>query len=134
MEDCIFCKIAKGEIPSHKVYEDDEFIGFLDIRPLTKGNALIVPKKHYKWTYDVPNFGQYFEVAKKVGLATQKTFDAEWICFMTLGLEIFHAHIRVIPRYKNDKHSEVVDLDRVEEYSEAEMEDIAKQIRENIDK
>ncbi len=46
MEDCIFCKIVKGEIPSYKVYEDANFMAFLDIRPLTKGNCLVIPKKH----------------------------------------------------------------------------------------
>ncbi len=134
MENCLFCKIAKGEIPAHKVYEDDDFIAFLDINPLTKGNTLIVPRKHYVWTYDVPNFGDYFEVAKKVGLATQKTFGAEWICFMTLGLEVFHAHIRVIPRYKDDKHSELISLDRLEEYSDEEMAEIAERIKAQLKK
>jgi len=132
MDDCIFCKIVKGKIPSYKLYEDKNFLSFLDIRPLTKGNALVIPKKHYHWTYSVPNFGKYFEVAKKVGLASQKAFGAEWICFLTLGLEIPHAHIRVIPRYKKDLHGVVVDINVLERFDENEMKKIAKKIRENI--
>lgn len=131
-EDCIFCKIVRGEIPSHKVYEDEAFMAFLDIRPLTRGNSLVIPKKHYHWVYDVPNFGEYFEVAKKVGLAAQKAFNADWICFLTLGLEVPHAHIRVIPRYKDDPHDVVVDITRHENHTNEEMEKIAQKIGENL--
>lgn len=132
MADCIFCKIVKGEIPCYKVYEDKSFFAFLDIRPLTKGNCLVVPKKHCRWTYEVPNFGEYFEVAKKVGLAAQKAFSAEWVCFLTLGLEVPHAHIRVIPRYKDDLHDVVIDLDKYEKLDERQMKEIASKIKENI--
>ncbi|SRR3989344_2186624 len=130
--DCIFCKIVKGEIPCYKTYEDDDFLGFLDIRPLTKGNSLIIPKKHFRWVYDVPHFGTYFEVAKKVGVSTQKAFGADWICFLTLGLEVPHAHIRVIPRYKNDLHAEIIDLKTIEHFDQKEMETIAVKIRKNV--
>lgn len=132
MDDCVFCKIVKGEIPSHKVYEDADFMAFLDIRPLTKGNTLIIPKDHYHWVYDVPNFGDYFEVAKKVGMATKKAFSADWISFLTLGLEVPHAHIRVIPRYKNDLHKAVVDIDLFEKFSDDEMKNISDNIKRNI--
>jgi len=129
MVDCIFCKIVRGEIPSHKVYEDDIFLCFLDIRPLTMGNTLIIPKKHYRWVLDVDDFGKYFEVAKTIGVATQRAFKAEWICFLTLGLEIPHAHIRVIPRYTSDLHEELVDLNKFEDFSQEEMEKMASKLR-----
>ena len=54
MEDCIFCKIVKGEIPAEKVYEGDNFIGILDIEPIAEGHTLIIPKKHYKTVIDIP--------------------------------------------------------------------------------
>lgn len=128
-KDCIFCKIVEGKIPVYKVYENDYFISFLDIRPLTKGNMLVIPKKHFRWTYDVPNFGEYFEVAKKVGLAAKKAFNADWISFLTLGLEVSHAHIRVIPRYNNDKHKAVVDLRKIEKFTKEDMQKIASDIK-----
>ena len=62
MENCIFCKIVSGEIPSYKVYEDNEFMAFLDVRPLNLGHTLVIPKKHYRWVWDVPNIGEYYEV------------------------------------------------------------------------
>lgn len=128
MQDCIFCKIVKKELPCHKVYEDHDFLGFLDIRPLTKGNTLIIPKKHFRWVDDVPNLGDYFKAAGKVGIAAKKMFDADWVCYLTLGLEVPHAHIRVIPRYKNDLHGVIVDLEKIEDISKQEMEKIAEQL------
>jgi len=101
MDNCLFCKIAKGEIPSYKVYEDDEFLAFLDVFPATKGHILVIPKKHYRWTYDVPEFGNYWEVARKLGLQTMKALDAKWMNFLTHG-GIEHAHIHVMPRYEED--------------------------------
>ena len=127
-KDCIFCKIINQEIPSYKVYEDDSFLAFLDLRPLTKGNCLVIPKNHHRWVTDVPNFGEYWEAAKKVALAIEKAFDSKWISFLTLGLEVSHAHIRVIPRYNNDLHGVVVDIEKYEKYSEKEMNVIKNKI------
>ncbi len=103
MEDCIFCKIVSLQIPCYKVYEDSDFLGFLDIQPLNPGNVLLISKKHYRWAYDVPNFGKYFEIAKKVGNGIIKSMGATSINFLTIGEEVSHAHIRIIPRYKDDK-------------------------------
>src|SRR3989338_983409 len=132
-EDCIFCRIVSGNVPSYNVYEDADFIGFLDIRPLTRGNCLLIPKKHYHWTYEVPNFGEYFEAARKIGVAAQKAFGAEWVCFLTLGLEVPHAHIRGIPRYKQDLHGIVVDINKWETFPGEEMKEIAAKIAAELE-
>ncbi|MBX4206570.1 HIT domain-containing protein [Candidatus Parcubacteria bacterium] len=58
---CIFCKIASGEIPAHKVYEDGDFVAFLDINPRASGHVQVIPKEHHRWVWDVPNVGAYFE-------------------------------------------------------------------------
>lgn len=100
--DCIFCKIVIGEIPCHKVYENELFLGFLDIFPLSKGNALLIPKIHYRWVNDVPHFGQYWETAKEIGIRIEKKLGATSISYLTLGEEVHHAHIRIIPRYGED--------------------------------
>lgn len=133
MESCIFCQVVAGKVPAYKVYEDNEFLAFLDIKPLTKGNALVVPKKHYRWVDDVPNFGDYFEAARKVGKAAQNAFDAHFISYITIGLEVPHAHIRVVPRYKDDKHGPLVTLDVVEDFGKEEMAEIAGKIKESLD-
>ena len=54
MNECIFCKIVKGEIPSYKIYEDESVFGFLDVNPISKGHCLVIPKKHYSNVFDIP--------------------------------------------------------------------------------
>jgi histidine triad (HIT) family protein len=101
--DCIFCKIIKGEIPCHKVYEDDNFLAFLDINPTSLGHTLLIPKIHYRWVYDVPNFGEYWLVAQKIALNIKNSpLNPEYISFLTMGNEVPHAHIHIIPRSLTD--------------------------------
>jgi histidine triad (HIT) family protein len=97
MNDCIFCKIVKGEIPSYKVYEDEQFLAFLDIHPQTPGHVQIIPKEHIRYVWDVPNAGAYFELAQKIALAQRKVFGTEWILSKIIGDEVPHAHIWVFP-------------------------------------
>jgi len=97
MTDCIFCKIVAGEIPSYKVYEDEQFLAFLDIHPQTPGHVQIIPKEHYRWVWDVPNGGAYFELAQKIARAQRKVFDTEWILSKVIGDEVPHAHMWVFP-------------------------------------
>lgn len=103
MSDCIFCKIVKGEIPCHKVYEDDKFLAFLDINPVSPGHTLLIPKTHYRWVYDVPNFGEYWQIAQKIAINIKNSpLNPEYISFLTMGNEVPHAHIHIIPRSQND--------------------------------
>jgi len=97
MDDCIFCKIVRKEIPAYIVYEDDNFLAFLDINPTAPGHCQIIPKVHYRWVWQVPNIGEYFEVARKVAVAEQKAFDTEMILCRITGEEVEHAHIWVFP-------------------------------------
>lgn len=97
MESCIFCKIVRGEVPCYKVYEDEEFLAFLDINPKSPGHTQVIPKKHVRWVWDVENVGKYFEVARKVALAQRKAFDTDWILSKIVGDEVPHAHIWVFP-------------------------------------
>ena len=85
---CIFCKIINKEIPAEVVYEDSDFLAFLDIRPLSPGHTLIIPKQHYRWVWDVPNAGAYFEVAKKIALAQKKTFNIDSVIAKIVGEEV----------------------------------------------
>jgi histidine triad (HIT) family protein len=105
MTECVFCKIARKEIPAEIVYEDNEFLAFLDINPQSPGHAQVIPKKHYRWVWEVPNAGAYFEVVKKVALAQGKAFTTDWILSKIVGDEIPHAHIWVFPndRVQGDK-------------------------------
>jgi len=135
MEDCVFCKIILGEIPCFKVYEDDDFFGFLDINPLSLGNSLMIPKKHYRWVYDVPNFGDYWEAVKVVSLATKKVVEnCDSIGYLTLGYEVPHAHIRIVPRFLKDDHVDGIMISKAKKYTKEEMEEVAGKIRRGIKK
>ena len=98
MNDCIFCKIVSKEIPAHIVYEDDDFMAFLDIHPHTVGHVQVIPKQHYRWVWDLPveaktggaTIGKYFEVVQKIAKAEQKAFDSEAIWSRIMGDEIPH--------------------------------------------
>ena len=94
---CIFCKIVNKEIPAEIVYEDENYIAFLDINPLSPGHTQVIPKEHYRWVWDTPNTGEYFEVAKKIAKAQQKAFNTELIRSQVYGEDAPHAHIWVFP-------------------------------------
>jgi len=103
-DNCIFCKIAKGEIPSHKVYEGENFLAFLDINPQSPGHTLVIPKKHYRWVWDVsadrkisPNIADYFELVHKIANAQRKAFGVEMIISRIVGEEVPHAHVWLVP-------------------------------------
>jgi histidine triad (HIT) family protein len=103
MENCIFCKIIKGDIPSHKVYEDEDFVAFLDIRPMGPGHTQVIPKVHTRWVWDVPNVGKYFEVVRKIALAQKRAFNADIVRSQVYGEEVPHAHVWVWPETVGDE-------------------------------
>ncbi len=129
MENCIFCKIAKGEIPATKVYEDDNFLGIMDIAPLSKGHVQLIPKNHYRWTWDVPNFGEYWEAAKKIALAQMKGLDAKMVEFLTHGMQVEHAHIWIVPIYGDEAF--IKGEDRLT-FTKDELQEFGDKIKESI--
>lgn len=95
--ECIFCKIANKEIPAKIIYEDEEFIAFLDTKPWVKGHTLVIPKKHFHWVWDVDNPGKYFEVVSKIANHYRNVFATEFIFSFIYGYDIPHAHIHLLP-------------------------------------
>lgn len=93
MQNCIFCKIVKNESPGYKFYEDNEFMGFLSIHPLNKGHAVIIPKKHYRWVWDYPEIGRYFEIVQKIVVAMKKALDTDFVMWAEVEDEVYHAHV-----------------------------------------
>lgn len=89
------------------MYEDENFLAFIDINPQSPGQCQVIPKEHIQWVWDVINAGEYFEVAKKVALAQRKAFNTDWILSKIVGEEVPHAHIWIFPDWnvagdKND--------------------------------
>ena len=138
MADCIFCKIVKGEMPSYKVYEDKNFLAFLDIVPRVIGHTLVIPKAHHRWVYDVPNFDKYWLAVLRTTRAMQKSLKPKYVNYFTYGA-IPHAHIQVLPRQTDivgvtaiPEDFEVLPPPLKKSFSEREMKEIAKKIREAI--
>lgn len=107
--DCIFCKISKGEIPSTTIYEDQKFKVFLDVFPASKGHTLIIPKKHVANIYelDEETAGDLFILATKVAKVLKENLDLEGMNVVQnngeiAGQTVFHFHLHLIPRYKDD--------------------------------
>jgi len=98
MKSCIFCKIAKGEIPCWKIYEDKNFLAFLDINPFVEGHTLVIPKKHYHWVWDLPDPGEYFAVVRKIANHFQKVTGDEFVASLIWGTDVPHAHIHLLPK------------------------------------
>ena len=111
-EECIFCKIAAGELPSSKVYEDADTLAFLDIRPVTKGHTLVIPKEHYDPLMATPAevLQKLVAVVRKVAIAQSEGLKADGINVTQANGEVAgqiipHIHFHVIPRFRDDGHS-----------------------------
>ena len=108
-DDCIFCKIANGEIPSATLYEDEEFRVVLDLGPAAKGHALILPKDHYADLYEIDEevAGRVFKLAKKMATKMTEALGCDGFNIVqnnkpAAGQTVFHFHMHLIPRYEGD--------------------------------
>ena len=126
MNDCIFCKISKGEILSAKVYEDANFFAFLDINPVLDGHLLIIPKKHVVWMQEADDetISGIFKLTKKLMLAVKNGTGCDYVQVSVAGTDVPHFHVHLIPRYFNDNFSKFP----TKKYKEGEMEEVAKKI------
>lgn len=107
MDDCIFCKIVKGEIPSYTIYENEDIKVFMDINPAAKGHSLVIPKKHYTNLMDMDEklLREIDEVIKELYPRFKERLGAGGLTRMQnneLGQEVKHYHMHIIPRYPND--------------------------------
>lgn len=108
-ENCIFCKIANGEIPSKTLYEDESYRVILDLGPATKGHALILPKDHYANLFKLPEESAVgvMKLAKKLGAQMKENLKADGFNLVQnngecAGQTVFHFHLHLIPRYEGD--------------------------------
>lgn len=109
MDNCIFCKILAGEIPSTAVYEDDDFKAILDVNPAARGHVIILPNKHAADIYELSDedASKIMVVAKKIAGAVKQAFQCDGVNILqnngeAAGQTVFHLHVHVIPRFKND--------------------------------
>lgn len=132
MENCIFCKIAKKEIPSKIVYEDDICLAFLDLSQTTNGHTLVIPKKHYQNILEVNDndLAHIILVTKKLANKIMNKLNAKGINILTnanevAGQTVMHFHLHIIPRYNDDDKIEINFTDRT---NDVDLDEILKKI------
>lgn len=123
MENCIFCKIIKGEIPSMTIYEDDIVKVFLDINPTTNGDTLIVPKKHIENMLDLDDktLSHIHKISKEIYNVLKEKLNIDGLTLVQnnfYGQEIKHYHVHLIPRYKNDDVKQLSNKEILKEVKE----------------
>jgi histidine triad (HIT) family protein len=131
MNDTIFAKIIRKEIPATIVYEDDSFLAFMDIAPVAKGHLLLIPKDtHYTWMQDAPDelISSIFILAKKLMLSIKEGLGCDYVQISVVGKDVPHFHIHLIPRYFTDElHGW-----RTGSYTDGEMEQVALKIKNSL--
>ncbi|WP_153728835.1 HIT family protein [Salinibacillus xinjiangensis] len=137
MSDCIFCKILDGELPSAKVYEDEDVYAFLDISQVSKGHTLVIPKNHTENIYetDEETAQKVFARIPKIANALQKTYEPKGMNILQnngefAGQTVFHLHIHLIPRYDNNEDG--FDLKWVTHNDAYDLQELSNEIRKNI--
>lgn len=141
MPDCIFCKIINGEIPSVKVYEDEDVLAFLDISQVTPGHTLVVPKKHVAdlFEYDEALAGKVFAKIPKIARAIKKSNpNIKGLNMMNNNgpvayQTVFHSHFHLIPRYNQNDDFGVRFKDNSKNYTMEQLQEIAAHIQENME-
>lgn len=138
MNNCLFCKIIKGEIPCYKVYEDDDVLAFLDISQTTKGHTLVISKKHYDNFLATPKevMNKVMNVAQTIGQVQIQHLGAKGIniltnCYQEAGQTIMHFHVHVIPRYEKSDGF-ILEMKENENLDNISLPSIATIIKEGI--
>ncbi|MBO5238310.1 MAG: HIT family protein [Lachnospiraceae bacterium] len=135
-KDCIFCKIANGEIPSATIYENSDFRVILDVAPANRGHALIIPREHFKDIFDIDALtaGKLFSLATEVARAMKSVLHCDGMNIVqnngiVAGQTVFHFHLHLIPRYENDN----VNIGwQPGDSTPGELQELAKEIRKKI--
>lgn len=135
MENCIFCKIVKGEIPSKKIYENEKILAFLDTNPMSKGHLLIIPKKHFENIYEIEDsyLKGIISVAKIIAESLKKSLNTSGVNILHASGQdaqqsVFHFHIHLVPRYKDDG----LDIWPKSDYKELNLDEIKNKIAKEI--
>ncbi|MBO8156194.1 MAG: HIT family protein [Bacillaceae bacterium] len=139
MSDCIFCKIIEGDIPSAKVYEDEEVYAFLDISQVTKGHTLVIPKKHCKNIYetDAEVAEAVFARVPKIANAIKDAYNPKGLNILNnneefAGQSVFHLHIHLIPRYDENDGFGANWVTHNEDYQPEDLQKIAEDIAQHV--
>ncbi len=132
MENCVFCRIIKGEIGADKVYEDEKFFAFLDMKPVNPGHVLLVPKQHTDYIFDIeePIYSELFQTAKKLAEPIKKAIRPRRVGIAVEGFGVPHAHIHLVPLNRGYE----LDPNRAKMAKPEELKELAEKIKKEINK
>ncbi len=124
--DCIFCKIIKDEISTYKVWENDNFLVFLDVNPINPGHILLIPKKHFEEVFDFDNnlYNEVFQIIKKISKPLRDITNAKKIGVAIEGLGVPHAHIHIVPIYNGNE----LNPERAKKATEEELKEMQNKL------
>jgi len=128
-DNCIFCKVGRGEIPHNRVHENESFVAFLDIKPVEKGHTLIIPKEHVVWMQEAQDktVGDIFIFAKKLMLALKQGLNCDYVQVSVVGKDMPHFHVHLIPRFYHDELEHNLHVES-KKYDEGEEKEIIEKI------
>lgn len=141
MTTCLFCRIAAGEIPAHKIHEDDLTLAFLDLHPIRPGHALVIPKAHHVWFEDMPAplAARVTEVSQKIARRQKVLYGVERVSMFFTGIHVPHAHAHIVPMHEvHDVTSQAYLQDGLTGYSvppqlpDAQMAQIARDLGQGL--
>ncbi|MCJ7840416.1 HIT family protein [Lederbergia sp. NSJ-179] len=139
MSDCIFCKIINGELPSAKVFENDDVLAFLDLSQVTKGHTLVIPKLHNETIFDLDadTAKKLFAVVPAIARAIQSEFQPKGLNIINnngsfAGQEVFHYHLHLIPRYNETDGIRTKYISHQADYDQEDLKQIASAINQAV--
>ncbi len=141
MQDCLFCKIAAGDLPAHVLYEDAHVMAFLDLHPIREGHALVIPKEHHVWFEDLPEplATRITTCAQRIARAMKRIYAVERVSLFYTGIHVPHAHAHVVPMHHvHDVTSQAYLQDGLEAFSAPprlateKMQEIASKLRKDL--
>lgn len=134
MNPCVFCQIVSRTSPGYIVFEDAHFLAILDIEPVSIGHTLIIPKKHYRWVYEVDHFSRYWEIAGFIARALVKASENKSVSITTSGRHIPHAHIHVFlhPKTKKGEYLPGIESAKRISMSSSQLREVAAKLRGSV--
>ena len=136
---CIFCQIVDGRLPSHRIYEDNDVLAFLDIQQTTSGHTIVIPKHHYDHFLSTPKsvMNQVMNVAQRIGQAQIQTLQAKGVNLLSnvlkaAGQSVFHFHVHVIPRYLPSDRLTIAIM-KPDDVDQLNLPILAKQLKDHLD-
>lgn len=129
--ECVFCSIVENKLPSWRVFENSNYMVILPLDSHAWGHLLIIPKKHYRWCFDVDD-PEFWQLTNKMSKLIEKTYNPKFVLGIQHGIGVSHAHNHLIPRFEDDGHGEVLDAEKIFKFTDSEKDKMLKELKKNL--